>query len=598
MHDYQQTKNRLASGWNTWNARSITSHVYLKRGSKSLSDNQEHGVGAFAINFCLLDTSTGDYLKEVVPGREEIRPGSHAIDGDYTDLTIRWRGVDIRIETAHDRDDIVAFISASKQIEQSVFIILEAGVLWNNPGSPQRVGESLVFNDGDSVAPVYATAEAVPIVNIPAQAAFLALPLEHDLGVSSGRRRSVAEIQAIIITKRAEQHKKRSAFGKSSAVADAVQNAIAWNTIYDPENDRVMTVPSRASAITAGGWIMRSSDSIAAAIMSMTENKDLAYSNLIELVETLRIEERTQPGETPSAHKIGYIPAETRAYGSHDSIASLPLASLAASLLFRRFGDQWLLELLFDKLLAFNRWWPKKRENSGFIAYSQAESTAANSPLYQDNTLSATNGLLNVADAGLTSLYILDCDCLAEIARVLGRAEAGGLRARADLFRGNAARLWNEETEFFYNRRLNTDRLDLRVSSAGFFALCARIPSKNEANRILQRYLQNPSEFGGEFAVPSLSRSDADFDSNKPMFGAASALDQLLILLGLSNYEQLGEAAILFSRRCESTLLDPWRLDRQIFAYSNPDTAAGVGSPLDTAGAVLGAGSLMLENDS
>ena len=85
MNEYQSLKNRLASGWNTWNTRSVLSQVLLPQG--------------FALNLCLRSLSDGLYLKTALIGSEDIHPGLHAYDGSYTDLKITWKDRPFRIQT-------------------------------------------------------------------------------------------------------------------------------------------------------------------------------------------------------------------------------------------------------------------------------------------------------------------------------------------------------------------------------------------------------------------------------------------------------------------------------------------------------------------
>lgn len=69
----------LKSGWNTWNVRSVLSHVHLPEG--------------FAIALGLKTYDRGCCLREALIGRksktaETIVPGPHAYDGSYTSLEL------------------------------------------------------------------------------------------------------------------------------------------------------------------------------------------------------------------------------------------------------------------------------------------------------------------------------------------------------------------------------------------------------------------------------------------------------------------------------------------------------------------------------
>ena len=44
--------------------------------------------------------------------------------------------------------------------------------------------------------------------------------------------------------------------------------------------------------------------------------------------------------------------------------ALLYVATLMVRELYRRFGERWLLEALFDDLLTWNRWWAERRSRA------------------------------------------------------------------------------------------------------------------------------------------------------------------------------------------------------------------------------------------
>src|SRR4030042_4870918 len=71
---------RLSKGWNTWNTRSVLSHVLLPEG--------------FSINLQMVSHRTGDTLKEALIGRGDygpnarVIPGPNAWGGSYTALVV------------------------------------------------------------------------------------------------------------------------------------------------------------------------------------------------------------------------------------------------------------------------------------------------------------------------------------------------------------------------------------------------------------------------------------------------------------------------------------------------------------------------------
>jgi hypothetical protein len=136
MKEYDALKQRLASGWNTWNTRSVLSHVLLPQ--------------AFALNLAVKTYSDGNYLHEMLIGREETYPGPHAYDGSYTELRFKWNGVEATVQSAHAGDgDLVLLVTPHSKHLKAPSLVVEGGILWNREGYVVRHGEVLsgVFGD-------------------------------------------------------------------------------------------------------------------------------------------------------------------------------------------------------------------------------------------------------------------------------------------------------------------------------------------------------------------------------------------------------------------------------------------------------------------
>ncbi|HJJ92653.1 MAG TPA: hypothetical protein O0X64_02385, partial [Methanocorpusculum sp.] len=69
---YEQMQKQLASGWNTWDTRSVLKHVLLPYGA-AIDIDIEDADGNVAENF-------------QIGGYPQMRPGSHTYDGFYTDI--------------------------------------------------------------------------------------------------------------------------------------------------------------------------------------------------------------------------------------------------------------------------------------------------------------------------------------------------------------------------------------------------------------------------------------------------------------------------------------------------------------------------------
>ena len=102
MNDKKLTGD-LGTGWNTWNVRSVLSHVLMPE--------------AFAISLGLKTYYQGCCLREVLIGREgkgveKVIPGHHAYDGSYTELELAWGGATIKVETAVEDGEWYAVVTS------------------------------------------------------------------------------------------------------------------------------------------------------------------------------------------------------------------------------------------------------------------------------------------------------------------------------------------------------------------------------------------------------------------------------------------------------------------------------------------------------
>src|SRR6202042_3441704 len=87
------------------------------------------------------------------------------------------------------------------------------------------------------------SATAIPIVNpyTLTTAPRLTFLLKEDIGLYTGKVRDLATIKALIAKHRQTQQKRVDSYGPLSESFKAMQTILAWNTIYDAGNHRVIT---------------------------------------------------------------------------------------------------------------------------------------------------------------------------------------------------------------------------------------------------------------------------------------------------------------------------------------------------------------------
>ena len=578
--EYLALKRNLARGWNTWNVRSVLSHVLLPQG--------------LALNLAVKEYAGGGYLKESLIGRqgkddEQIHPGLRTYDGRYTELTLRWKDITLLVQTGLDGDDWVMLVTPTTNQFRKCTLVLEAGFLWNRPGRVERDGAYLVAHCAETTVRIHTTGTMVEDPNIAAQAAYLAVASEGPMAFSTGRARSITQVADVLTRQKAELLTARAHAGKLSDVYAATQTCLAWDTIYEPAENRVVSPVSRIWSVGSGGYVLFCWDTYFAGYIAAVENKPLAYANVIEITRQ----------RTPQ----GFVPNFINGTGFKSLDRSQPcVGSWVVRELYRRFRDRWLLEMLFDDLLAWNRWWEQHRQIDGLLAWGSdpyqpvtgnrwetdgvndrfgaaLESGLDNSPMYDDMPFDRSRHLMQLHDVGLNSLYVMDCEALADIAGVLNRpAEEKELRQRAAAFRTALAGFWDEDFGLFLNRRTDTGAPSRRISPTNFYPLLAGAATPAQAQRMMAEHFYNPAEFWGKYVLPSIARNDPAYPEQDYWRGRIWAPMNFLVYLGLRRYRLVQPCADLAGRSVE-LLLSEWRAHGHVHENYSGDTGLGCDKP-------------------
>ncbi len=566
MKQYDEMKARVIRGWNTWNNASVLSWVHMPEGLAVNIGFKEHEIGT---------TWLPRHLRWGLVGRrgehdEQIHPGGHAYDGSFSELTMRWRNAVVRVVTATEGDDLVALVVPEQNQHYPLTVVLEAGMLWNRPGSISREAGALVAQTGSRTVRVHTTLPDFFEPNVETMSPYLTIALTETLGISSGEKRSVEAITAIIDRRRTEHAKSRERFGELAESYDAMQSCMAWDTIYEPKKDRMVTPVSRLWNRNWGGYVLFCWDTYFGAMIAAPDCKELAYSNAIEVTR-----EKTDRGFVPNYAGDAEFKSEDR--------SQPPVGSLAVREIYRKYREPWLVEEVFDDLLVWNRWWDEHRQIAeGLLAWGSdpfesrfgsmphvrgvgdtkggaLESGLDNSPMYDDVPFDGEKGCMVLADVGLTSMYIMDCRFLADLAAVAGRAEeAGALRSRAGRYERGLASLWDEQVGIFLNRRTDTDEPSRRLSPTNFYALLSDVPTPEQARRMIDEHFFNEDEFAGEWILPSIARNDPAYPEQRYWRGKIWAPMNFLVYLGLRRHG-LADASRVLADKSKELLLREWR---------------------------------------
>ncbi len=591
---YEEVQKRLAHGWNTWDVHSVATQVLLPEGL-AIHVGMKHNTSLNGDAF-LGDALIGSFGPDAVV----VAPGPHAWDGSYTRADFEWKGHKWRVESAHDGEDLVMLVTPLESSDTSRLpptVVFSVGFLWNlGAGMVTAGGKTPIVTTGVSGAiEVDCTCgeNPAPWANIPVDVPYFAADLTGPVGVSAQtidvvnqtpvKPHTLEQIQIVITRQKRAYEASIAAAGKNAPLLDAIETTLGWDTIYEPEKQRVISPVSRVWSVSWGGYVLFDWDTFFAATMASIGDKDLAYANALE---TLR--EETPQGFVPNYARAGNWKSTDR--------SEPPVGAITVLGLYQNFHDRWFLEDAFEPLLKWNRWWNEHRQMQGFIVLGSDpqnepanpddasrgtwqgavyESGLDNSPMYDGTFYNKQTHLLEYADVGMTSLYVADCDALAKIADALNKtAEAKELRDRAERYRVKLATLWDDKAGIFLNKDLHTGHLSTRLSPTNFYPLLAKAATPNQARVMIEKHLLNPDEFRGQWVIPSIARNDPAFKDQNYWRGRIWGPMNYLVYLGLLNYDDASTRKE-FARKSYELFLKEWREKGHVHENYNAITATG-----------------------
>ena len=578
--DYALVQQRLSRGWNTWDVNSVATQVLLPDGL-AIHVGLKHRTALASEGF-LRDALIGRQNT----GAEQVFPGPHAYDGSYTDLRLSWRGHDLRLQSAHDGSDLVLLATPLPSQHPSnvpPVIVFSANFLWSREGSTAKFPNRIEARGKSGDIPIFFSGKGNLPVDVPVDGPYFAASFDEPAAISTGRERTLAEVQSIIERQHAAYVASNVKNEKASPISDAIQTVLGWDTIFEPEENRVISPVSRIWSVNWGGYVLFDWDTFFAASMAAIGNRDLAYANAIETLREL----------TPE----GFVANFARAGGwkSFDR-SEPPVGGITVLDLYHQFHDRWFLEDTFEPLLRWNRWWSQHRDRNGYLVWgsdaenrprnpddssvgtlqgAKFESGLDNSPMYDDAFYDPSTHQMQFADVGLMGMYIADCDALANIADILGKqAESRELRERSGKYRTSLATLWDDKAGIYLNKDLRTGKRSHRLSPTNFYPLLARAATPRQADRMIREHLLNPKEFWGQWVIPSIARNDPAFNDQNYWRGRIWGPMNYLVYLGLRNYQQ-PEARKQFVRKSLDLFLREWEKNGHVHENYNAITGWG-----------------------
>jgi hypothetical protein len=580
--EYEQVQQRLSRGWNTWDTQSVTTHVLLPDALAirlGFMEKMREGSEAFLPNA---------FIGQLDPKAEKVFPGPHSFDGSYTDLKLTWLGRSFRVQSGTEGNDLVMLVTplnpqAGISGALPAVAVFSVGFLWNHEGTVEKRSNMITAHDGNRTTQLFVEGKETPALNAPITGPYFAVSLDQPVALSTGRARTIAAVQAILVRQQAAFDRSNQKAGAAASVAESIQTVLGWDTIYDPEHGRVISPVSRLWSINWGGYVLFDWDTFFASSMASIGDHDLAYADALETLN-----EETSAGFVPNYARSGEWKSGDR--------SEPPVGAITVLGLYEKFHEKWLLRDAFPRLLAWNRWWSEHRDVEGYLVWgsdkhgqpedldddsrgtlqgARFESGLDNSPMYDHVSFDEPGGHMMLADVGLMGMYVADCRALAKIASELGdSAEDTELNDRAARYSKKLQTLWDAKSGIFKNLDLVTGEFSTRLSPTNFYPMMSGVATQQQAQRMVREHLENPQEFGGDFVIPSIARNDPAYKDQDYWRGRIWGPMNYLVYLGLRNYE-LPEARRSLAEKSLTLYLREWKQNGHVHENYNADLGEG-----------------------
>ena len=585
----EQLRAETNRGWNTWNTMSMLSYVHLPHG--------------FAINICLKDFSNDQVLRDFfVKGNAKntpsitrdhalsLRPEPRTYDGSYIEVNVSYGATEINIRSTVVGDDQVIVVRPLHIGLRAPAIIVEACLLWGFKGAIAKENGLLRGCFADREIAIYHTGENYTLPYAHSLSPSLAILLDGPIVVSSVPI-SLMDAESHLNRAQAEMQKRDDALGVHRDAVQAMRTCLAWNTIYDPENNTLCTPVSREWNLHWGGYVLFGWDTFFAVLMLSEENAKLAQLNAVAILK--------------HAVADGFIPN----FSSANHVKSLdrsqpPVGAHACLKAYESLPEKWFLETVYPILLRWNEWYFACRGTSdGYLCWGSNpaiqeygkwletfdvhttyggsyESGMDRSPMYEDVPFDDDANIMRLADVGLMGMYVLDCQSLEEMARILGRDEdIPEVQERRRKVENAILRLWSPEKKIFCNKRTDTGEFSSRISPTSFYAFFASGVTDEQKRDMMQTWFNPVEKFGGDYIMPAIARDDPAYARQQTEKFAGRVWPPVNYLAyAAMKQARLDEACAELARKSESLLLKEWQAHRHV--HENYDADDGFGDEL------------------
>ena len=591
-------QSSLASGWGAWYDMSFTKLVRLPEGSTlslMLCEPTSNSTAPKCATETRTDWPSAD-SKDV-----QLRPGAHAYDRSYAQLYAATPTCNVSIAFGGG-DQLLVEVEVVSGCNHTQ-LVLVGGTAWYRMHAIATTTSSITMapygTGGLKTSLLHATTAARNCGLLPATIAaqpHLCMPLKigTTIGVASEAPLSAAEISARLQTAWLAEQERYSKFGDLAEAKMGVQAGVMWNVVYNPLETVIAPVIrgnpwtwDEGAANDDWPYVLFDWDTHFAAYMLSLDAKALSYSVLIQVVKA-----KTAKGFVPN----GAAPTRKSTHSQP------PVGSKVLLELYRRYGDAWLVRLLFDDLLDWSNWWLTNRKLAPLnltalggddMQAARYESGLDNSPMYDGEFFAVTQpdgyGLMTMYDVGMASIVAMSDESLATLAGAIGRdSDAKMLHTRAaEERRKIEAHLWDADLSIYSNRRQNGSFYP-RISPTSFYPMLAGAAAADRATEMISKWMLNASHFcvstAGDFqgnsddcywGLPSINAADSAFPRLGYWRGFVWGPMALLTYWGLAHPAYatvpiVSTARAALCKQMRALFLSQWRRHRHVCENFSP----------------------------
>lgn len=582
-------QNKIMDGWGAW-ANSVLDVVLLPEAARLTV-----GICQISTGKCITSTRPSD--------TDTMRVAEHAYDKSYVRSFVTFQGANISVEYASgvpssDSSELEIALTPlncdapfnGSTIDCEDFAAVFAGdFAWSRVGTVKiDRGNGIAYQAaGLRSVTLYATSERLS--NHP-----YAITLgKSGGGISSkqGTSPKWSVIQANMAAAQKTTQAKHEKYSDLAEVASAVQSAVMWCLLYVPvelgpfapvSRSWAFLTPKRIAKGDEWIYVIFDWDNLFASYLFALDAKELAYSNLIQVVKSKTAQ--------------GFI-ANFASAGEKSLDRTEPMIGAKVLLeIYKKWGDKWIVDLLLDDLIDWHNWFHTYRRlppkdliclgsnpvdgdtyySPNCLKSARLESGLDNSPMWDDCTFNNVTHQMQLYELSQSSFYVAEAEHLITLAKIIGRPASltADLAARASAMRTLISEeLWDEEGEIFTNKYPNGS-FYRRISPTSFYPLMANASTDVQAETMVSKWLMNRTRFCISetydttnlpecyWGLPSISMDDPSFPPLGYWRGFVWGPMAQLTYWSLQEYDHIPAvrtARKALTKQMTAMFLDQWR---------------------------------------